>query len=79
LIGILETFLDFKDWNPPKRLLESICASALLPILETNFRSGSLLEMGKEMDLVFCYLRVVRVMAKHRALVPTLMDIDSHY
>jgi hypothetical protein len=79
LIAILETFLDFTDWTPPKKLLDCICSSALLPLLENAFRSGSLLEMNKERELVFSYLRLVKVMSKHRCLVPCLLDLDRHY
>lgn len=71
--------MDFKNWNPPKKLLESICESALLPLLEAAFRSGSLLEMSKEADLMFSYIRLVRVIASHNSLVPCLLNIDPHY
>lgn len=79
LIGILETFLSFKNWQPPKKLFECICGSALLPLLETTFRSGSLLEMSKDLELVFSFLRVVKVIAEHQVIVPALLDIDPHY
>jgi hypothetical protein len=35
--------------------------------------------MSKDMDLVFSYLRVVKVIAQHPALMPTLLDLDPHY
>lgn len=79
LISILETYMDFRDWQPPKKLLEIICTSALLPLLESTFRSGSLLDMSKDADLFFCQLRLVRVMSHHHALIPCLLDLDPHY
>ena len=56
LLTIFETFLDFKNWKVPQKLMELICSSALLPLLESAFRSGSLLEVSKEADLFFTYL-----------------------
>ena len=56
MLEIIRNFLDTKDWSPPKKVLHSICESALLPLLEAAFRSGSLLDMGKEADLYFSYL-----------------------
>jgi hypothetical protein len=96
LLAILETFLDFKDWKPPQKLLEILNTSALLPLLEAAFRSGSLLDMSKEAELYTTYLSrryliklylysisfkidIVRVLSKHRSLIPCLLDLDPHY
>ena len=79
LISILETYLDFQVWQPPKKLQEIICTSALLPLLEATFRSGSLLDMSKDAELFFCQLRLVRVISRHHGLIPCLLDLDAHY
>jgi hypothetical protein len=42
-LNIIENFLDLKHWNVPKKLLENIYQSALLPYLEDALRAGTLL------------------------------------
>lgn len=54
-------------------------SSALLPLVESSLRSGSLLEMSKDKDLVFTYLSLIRVMAKNSSLVPLLLPLDPRY
>jgi hypothetical protein len=78
-LGILETFLDLNQWEVPRKLERSICESSLLPLIEAAFRSGSLLEMSKEQDLIYSYLRLVKVVARHPGLVPCLLQLDKHY
>lgn len=56
-----------------------ILESALLPLLESAFRSGSLLEMSKDWDLNVSYLQLTRTISKHRNLVPLLMNISENY
>jgi hypothetical protein len=48
IINILDKFLGFTGWSAPKKLVESIYQSALLPIMESALRGGSLLEIGKD-------------------------------
>lgn len=79
LLMILETFLDFKDWKPPRKLLNILCGSALLPLLEASLRSGSLLEISKESELFFSFLKIIKALSKHKDLVPCLLDLDPHY
>ncbi len=71
--------MDFKDWEPPQRLLDAIYESALLPILESSFRGGGLLEMSKDSSLILCYLSIVRVIARNKLLCHCLLEIDPHY
>jgi len=63
LILILKDFLEVEDWSPPEELKEMLLCSALLPVLEAAFQSGSLLEMGKDINLYFAYLDLIRVIA----------------
>ena len=79
LLGILETFLDFNDWKPPKKFYDIVCTSALLPLIEAAFRSGSLLDMSKDADLFICFLRITKLFSKHHSLIPLLLDLDPHY
>ena len=58
LLEIIRNFLDTRDWTPPKEVLNALCGSALLPLLESAFRSGSLLDMGKESELYSSYLSI---------------------
>jgi hypothetical protein len=48
----VEQFFDFNNWNlstqVSEQILTTLYESALLPLLEAAFRSGSLLEMAKE-------------------------------
>lgn len=61
------------------KLLKTLYESALLPLLEAAFRSGSLLEMTKEADLYQGYMRLVQALAKHRVLAPIFLDIPRNY
>jgi hypothetical protein len=47
--------------------------------LEAAFRSGSLLDMGKEADLYRAYLKLTRVLSSHETLVPCLINLDYRY
>jgi hypothetical protein len=53
--------------------------SALLPILEAAFRSGSLLEMTKESELYMGYMALVKALSMHRALAPLFLPIPKQY
>lgn len=53
--------------------------SALLPLIESSLRSGSLLEMSKDKDLVLTYLSLLRVMSKNACLIPCLLPLDQRY
>lgn len=79
LLGILETFLDFNDWKPPKKFSDLVCTSALLPLIEAAFRSGSLLDMSKDAELFICFLRIAKLFSRHHSLIPLLLDLDPHY
>ncbi len=52
LIQILESFLFFEtDYQIKEEIVVAINESALLPLLESGFRSGSLLEIAKDLEL----------------------------
>jgi hypothetical protein len=78
LLEILETFLDFKNWEPPQKLLDAICESSLLPLLETTYATA-MLDLAKEPELTLCLLRITKVLTKHKALVPCILPLDEHY
>lgn len=56
-----------------------ILESALLPTLESAFRSGSLLEMAKDYELNMAYLDFVVEISNHTTLIDLLMDIGDEY
>ena len=56
-----------------------IFESALLPMLEAAFRSGSLLEMSKDSELNQAYLGLTKTISKHKLLAPLLMKIPPNY
>ena len=79
LLNILETFLDFNDWKSPKRFYDLLACSALLPLIESAFRSGSLLDMSKDAELFISYLKITRLISRHKSLLPLLFELDPHY
>lgn len=83
LLGIVESFFDFQHWHPSEALLnklqKTLFESALLPLLESAFRSGSLLEISKEFDLYHSFLKIVKSMSKHRVLAPVFMKLSPNY
>lgn len=44
-------------------MIQKIKESALLCLLESGFRGGSLLEIAKESELFFSYLKIVKVIS----------------
>jgi len=63
-----------------KAMLRSlILESALLPALEAALRSGSLLEMAKELDLYLAYLDFVGALSKEEGMFGLLVDIGDAY
>ena len=54
------------------RVKSLILESSLLPILEAAMRSGSLLEMAKEIQLFEAYLELIKAIAKFPDLYPVL-------
>lgn len=79
MVDILHNFINVKKWDPPQKVIEEFCGSALLPLLEAAFRSASLLEMGKELSLNQAYLKVTRALASQKTLLQCLMDLDQHW
>lgn len=53
---ILNAFFNGKKFVPNQKLLDIVLNSAFLPLLESAFMSGSLLEMSKELELNLIYL-----------------------
>lgn len=56
-----------------------ILESALLPALEAGFRSGSLLEMAKDYEIIMAYLEFVQELSNHSTLIDLLLDIGDKY
>ena len=52
--------------------------SALLPTMESAFRSGSLLEMAKEIELYLAYLQFTLALAKIPSLFDVLLELGDH-
>ena len=63
-MNILKNMIKSKDWEAPEEIRNLILESALLPTLESAFRSGSLLEMAKEYELNMAYLSFVQELAR---------------
>ena len=59
MVEIIANFIHSKSWQPPKNIINQLCESALLPLLEAAFRSASLLDMTKEASLHHSYLSKV--------------------
>ena len=53
--------------------------SALLPALESAFRSGSLLEMAKDYEVNMAYLSFVEELSNHSNLIELLLDIGDEF
>ena len=51
----------------------------MLPVLESALRSGSILEMAKELDVYLAYLNLVEAIATKQHLFGLLMDIGGNY
>ena len=56
LLNVLASIFETQGWEPTPAVLKMICESALLPLLESAFRNGSLVDMGKESNLYFALL-----------------------
>lgn len=80
LIKILEIFLQFDpDYQISALMIQKIKESALLCLLESGFRGGSLLEIAKESELFFSYLKIVKVISQHSQLLPCLLILEKNY
>jgi hypothetical protein len=79
IVNILKNVIKSKDWQAPIAIKNMILESALLPTLESAFRSGSLLEMAKDFELNMAYLGFVQELIKHEALLDLLLDIGDDY
>lgn len=78
LLDIILKFLNFTTWVPPESLQRSLIESPLLPILETAL-NNSLVDMSKELDLMLNYFNLLKIMSKHKSLIPLFFSLDSHY
>ena len=56
LIDICTGFFNSDEWTAPEDMIDDILESALLPILESAFRNGSILEISKEAETYHSYL-----------------------
>lgn len=54
------------EYEISQELIVALNESALLSLLESGFRSGSLLEITKELELFENYLKIVHVLARHK-------------
>ena len=56
-----------------------IIESAMLPLLETAFRSCSLLEMSKQSKLIETYLDMVETFAADKNLLACLLPVNDYF
>jgi hypothetical protein len=61
LLQILENFFNFNEWEAPEHLFELVVQSCLLPSLESDFRSSSLLEMSKNSNIYNRQLSTIHI------------------
>ena len=79
IIGILKGIIMSKDLTEKYQVKDLILESALLPVIENAFRSGSILEMAKEIELYSWYLDFIIEISKNDYLTMLLMDIGKEY
>jgi hypothetical protein len=79
IIGILKGIIMSKELTEKYKLRDLILESALLPVLENAFRSGSILEMAKEVELYNSYLEFVKEICNNENLSMVLMEISKEY
>ena len=76
---MIENFLNIRHWKIPKKLMENIYESSLLPYLEDALRAGTLLEISKYPPKFRLVFKMLRTFANHSQLVPILMTIPQNY
>lgn len=79
IIGILKGIVKSEELSVKYNLKDLILESALLPVLENAFRSGSILEMAKEYELFNSYLDFITTICKNKNLTIILMEIGKEY
>jgi hypothetical protein len=68
------------EWQADTEVKDMFLESAFLPSLEAALRSGSLLEMVTQYDLVMSYLQFIQELANNQpSLLPLLQEIGDQY
>jgi hypothetical protein len=70
LVKVQNNDLDYYD-----KMRHSIIESAVLPTIESALRSGSLLEMAKEMELYQTYIEFIEKLASIPALFDLILEL----
>lgn len=78
LLDIILKFLSFSNWKAPSTLMDTLICSSLLAMVETAL-NNSLVDMSKEMELMFTYFKLLRIMSKHKILMPLFFQLDPKY
>jgi len=65
--------------NYYERMRDSIIESAVLPTIESALRSGSLLEMAKEMELYQTYIHFIEKLASIPHLFDLILELPDDY
>lgn len=60
-------------------MLDDLLESPLLPLLENTFRGCTMIDMTKHPDLNHSYFQLMRTIASHKTLLPSLIEIDTQY
>jgi len=82
ILRVVSIFVSFLDCEKPlvdDRLSEIIKESCLLPLIENALRSGSLLDISKEVELFKSYLGIIKNMANNPSTIGCLLEIDKKY
>lgn len=79
IVVILNKILNNNELCEKYGFWDVLIESALIPMLENAFRSGSILELSKEYELYTSYLDFTQVLCKTDYFLPLLMPIGSQY
>ena len=79
IIKLLSNFFKSKHLKLNGSFLKILLESCLLPVIESAFRSGSLLELVKEDFLYFSYLEIVQILSENKNLIPLILEIGNDY
>jgi hypothetical protein len=72
IVNLITNFLKTTEWQANEEVKILFLESSFLPSLESSLRSGSLLEMVKQYDLVISYLQFIQELANNQ---PTLLPL----
>lgn len=79
IINLLTDFFDSPELKMNEKMLKLFLESPILPCLEGAYRGGTLLELAKDENLYYSYLRMTLKLSQNPSLIPLLLDISKDY